>query len=177
LLIESGPADKSPFVHMPRGLGVILNPGSKHIWEYDVATGGNQPNERWYRGRTLGGSSSTNGMIYMRGAPAGAGKMSARNSSRWRRMIKGPGPLVETNDDILANAMSIGGTCCHSSGTARMGGDAASVVDPQLRVCGIEGLRVADTSIMPTLVSGNTNGPAMIIGLRAADFILADLAQ
>jgi choline dehydrogenase len=47
------------------------------------------------------------------------------------------------------------------------------VVDPQLRVRGVDGLRVADTSIMPTLVSGNTNGPAMMIGLRAADFILA----
>jgi choline dehydrogenase len=69
LLIESGPPDKSPFVHMPRGLGLILNPGSKYIWDYQVQTGGNQPPERWFRGRTLGGSSSVNGMIYMRGAP------------------------------------------------------------------------------------------------------------
>jgi len=68
-LLESGPADKSAFIHMPRGLGVILNPGSKLIWEYDVSTGGNGPRERWYRGQTLGGSSSVNGMIYMRGAP------------------------------------------------------------------------------------------------------------
>jgi choline dehydrogenase-like flavoprotein len=87
-----------------------------------------------------------------------------------------PGPKIETDDDILANAMKIGGTCFHSAGTARMGSDSASVVDPQLRVRGVEGLRVADTSIMPTLVSGNTNGPAMVIGLRAADFILADNA-
>ncbi|WP_298690545.1 GMC family oxidoreductase N-terminal domain-containing protein [uncultured Sphingomonas sp.] len=85
-----------------------------------------------------------------------------------------PGPSVQTDDDILAQAMELGGTCFHSAGTARMGGDAAAVVDPQLRVRGVEGLRVADTSIMPTLVSGNTNGPAMMIGLRAAEFILAD---
>jgi choline dehydrogenase-like flavoprotein len=85
-----------------------------------------------------------------------------------------PADLVKTDDDILANAMTLGGTCFHSAGTARMGADPRSVVDPQLRVRGVQGLRVADTSIMPTLVSGNTNGPAMVIGLRAADFILAD---
>jgi choline dehydrogenase-like flavoprotein len=62
------------------------------------------------------------------------------------------------------------------AGTARMGTDPDAVLDPQLRVRGVEGLRVADTSIMPTLVSGNTNGPAMVIGLRAADFILAGKA-
>jgi choline dehydrogenase-like flavoprotein len=55
-----------------------------------------------------------------------------------------------------------------------MGAAAGSVVDPQLRVRGVAGLRVADTSIMPTLVSGNTNGPAMMIGLRAAELVLAD---
>ena len=69
LLVESGPADKSLLIHMPRGLGIINNPGSKYIWEYNVHTGANMPDERWFRGRTLGGSSSTNGMIYMRGAP------------------------------------------------------------------------------------------------------------
>lgn len=86
----------------------------------------------------------------------------------------GPTAGLHTDDEILANAMAISGTCFHSAGTARMGTDAEAVVDPCLRVRGVQGLRVADTSIMPTLVSGNTNGPAMMIGLRAADFILAD---
>lgn len=85
-----------------------------------------------------------------------------------------PAGTVTTDEDILANAMDLGGTCFHSAGTARMGADEGSVVDPSLKVRGVTGLRVADTSIMPTLVSGNTNGPAMAIGLRAADFILAD---
>jgi choline dehydrogenase-like flavoprotein len=85
-----------------------------------------------------------------------------------------PGPEVQTDEEILAHAMDMSGTCFHSAGTARMGSDAQAVVDPRLRVRGVEGLRVADTSIMPTLVSGNTNGPAMMIGLRAAEFILAD---
>lgn len=83
-----------------------------------------------------------------------------------------PGPSIATDDDILANAISLGGTSYHICGTARMGSDPESVVDPQLRVRGVNGLRVVDTSIMPTIVSGNTNAPAMAIGLRAADFIL-----
>lgn len=88
-----------------------------------------------------------------------------------------PSAALQTDEEILSHAMELGGTCFHTAGTARMGADAASVVDPQLRVRGVEGLRVADTSIMPTLVSGNTNGPAMVVGLRAADFILAERAK
>ncbi len=85
-----------------------------------------------------------------------------------------PTAEVDTDDEILARAMEISGTCFHTAGTARMGADNDAVVDTQLRVRGVEGLRVADASIMPTLVSGNTNAPAMVIGLRAADFILSD---
>jgi choline dehydrogenase len=85
-----------------------------------------------------------------------------------------PSCELESDEDILVNAMSLSGSCFHSAGTARMGSDERAVVDPQLRVRGVSGLRVADTSIMPTLVSGNTNGPAMMIGLRAAQFILGE---
>jgi len=85
-----------------------------------------------------------------------------------------PGPKYETDDEIVAAHLDLGGRAFHVAGTCRMGADARSVVDSRLRVRGIEGLRVADTSIMPELVSGNTNAPAMMIGQRAADFILAD---
>ena len=62
-------------------------------------------------------------------------------------------------------------TLYHPVGTARMGLDEASVVDPQLRVRGVRGLRVADASVMPTIIRGHTNAPAIVIGEVAADLI------
>jgi choline dehydrogenase len=96
--------------------------------------------------------------------------------AKWVVEESAPGPAVATDEDILAHAMEFSGTAYHICGTARMGADAGSVVDPQLRVRGVTGLRVADTSIMPTIVSANTNAPAMVIGLRAAELILEDRA-
>jgi choline dehydrogenase len=69
LLIESGPDDKSPFIHMPRGIGKLLAPENKHVYAYPVTPAGNQPEEIWLKGRAIGGSSSINGMVYMRGSP------------------------------------------------------------------------------------------------------------
>lgn len=79
---------------------------------------------------------------------------------------------IEADEDILANAIALGGTTFHICGTCRMGADEDAVLDPQLRVRGVTGLRVVDTSIMPTIVSGNTNAPAMAIALNAAEMIL-----
>ena len=92
------------------------------------------------------------------------------NSEKMTGLLQKVG--MEADEDILANAMALGGTSFHICGTCRMGADETSVVDPQLRVRGVTGLRVVDTSIMPTIVSGNTNAPAMAIALNAADMIL-----
>ena len=82
-----------------------------------------------------------------------------------------PGPQYETDDQIL-EAYDRFGTCgYHAVGSCRMGADAASVVDPELRVRGVEGLRIMDTSVMPVIPSGNTNGPTMAMAWRAADII------
>ncbi len=83
-----------------------------------------------------------------------------------------PGSQCETDDEIL-DAVQRGGTSgLHATGTCRMGRDEQSVVDNELRVRGIDGLRVADCSVMPSLPSGNTNAPAMAVGWRAAELIL-----
>jgi len=85
-----------------------------------------------------------------------------------------PGADTATDADILEFARNTGATIFHPVGTCKMGSDADAVVDSRLRVHGVAGLRVVDASIMPTLVSGNTNWPAVMIGEKAADMILND---
>jgi choline dehydrogenase-like flavoprotein len=83
-----------------------------------------------------------------------------------------PGIAVRSDDEIVEAARQ-DDTCMHAVGTCRMGVDAGSVVDPRLRVRGVSGLRVVDCSVMPTQVSGNTNGPVMALAWRAAELIQA----
>jgi len=85
-----------------------------------------------------------------------------------------PGKHCETDEDILDAVTRLSTSGLHATGTCRMGKDSYSVVDNHLKVRGVEGLRVADCSIMPALVSGNTNAPAMAVGWRASDLILKD---
>ena len=83
-----------------------------------------------------------------------------------------PGIQTSSDEEILKFIRDKAETLYHPSGTCKMGNDKMSVVDNKLKVHGIKNLRVADASIMPTLISGNTNGPCMMIGERCADFIL-----
>src|SRR5690606_3271875 len=83
-----------------------------------------------------------------------------------------PGPLAKSDDDLIRAASDIGTTIFHPVGTCKMGNDDMAVVDAALRVHGIDRLRVIDASVMPTITSGNTNAPTMLIAEKGAQLIL-----
>lgn len=85
-----------------------------------------------------------------------------------------PGPDVESDEALLDWLRTTAMTTFHPVGTCKMGNDDMAVVDARLKVHGIDGLRVADASIMPVISSGNTNAPAIMIGEKCAEFILAE---
>jgi choline dehydrogenase len=83
-----------------------------------------------------------------------------------------PGARVASAEDLRNYIRDTAITYHHQVGTCRMGVDELAVVDPQLRVRGVDGLRVADASVMPTVTAGNTHAPTTMIGERAADLVL-----
>jgi choline dehydrogenase-like flavoprotein len=98
--------------------------------------------------------------------------MDAPPLSKWRKEEM-YSASVRSDEDIRAILRGRSDTIYHPVGTARMGSDELAVVDPELRVAGVQGLRVVDASIMPTLIGGNTNAPSIMIAEKAADMIKA----
>ena len=87
-----------------------------------------------------------------------------------------PGIAIDSDDDLRDWVRNHAETTYHPVGTCKMGSDPMAVVDDQLRVHGMQGLRIADASIMPTLTSGNTNAPSIMIGEKASRMVLAAAA-
>jgi choline dehydrogenase len=85
-----------------------------------------------------------------------------------------PGADVNTDEEMLEYVREQGSTIFHPTSTCRMGQDDMAVVDERLRVRGLQSLRVADASVMPTVVSGNTNATCVMIGEKASDMLLQD---
>lgn len=97
-----------------------------------------------------------------------------------REYIEGeqlPGPQVQSRDELTDFLRAFGRTAYHPAGTCKMGGDDMAVVDPELRVRGIDGLRVVDASVMPSLVSSNTNAATIMIAERASDLIAGKIVS
>ena len=100
--------------------------------------------------------------------------MATRRMADFKPVEEKPGAEVQSDEELAEAAGRIATTIFHPVGTARMGpeGDRMAVVDPRLAVRGIGGLTIADASVMPTIVSGNTHAPVVMIAERAAEFLL-----
>jgi len=94
----------------------------------------------------------------------------------WGAIERYPGPAVTSEEELRNYVRKTAITYHHQVGTCKMGRDPMAVVDPRLRVHGVEGLRVADASVMPTVTTGNTNAPSIMIGERVAEFVTRDMA-
>ena len=99
--------------------------------------------------------------------------MTARALRRYAPTELLPGPEVRSDEELVEEAGNIATTIFHPVGTCRMGQDAHAVVDADLRVHGLRGLRIVDASIMPRITSGNTASPVIMIAEKAADMIRA----
>jgi choline dehydrogenase len=94
--------------------------------------------------------------------------------ARYAPQEHAPGATYQSEEELAAGAGKVGSTIFHPVGTARMGQDERAVVDERLRVRGVEGLRVIDASVMPTITSGNTNAPTIMIAEKGAAMVLED---
>jgi choline dehydrogenase-like flavoprotein len=155
LVLEAGGADRMELLHVPAGFNYVAF-DRRVIWDYKtVPEGLNGRRIDYVRGRVLGGSSSINAMVHVRGNPADYDGWEAGGCPGWgwRNVL----PYFKQTERHARRDL---------------GRDEEAVVDPQLRVRGVHGLRVIDASIMSRVIAGNTNAATAMIGERGSDFIL-----
>ncbi|GLS32885.1 choline dehydrogenase [Mesorhizobium albiziae] len=119
-------------------------------------------------------SAETDRQVAVESIGAARRLMATQRMQRYNPQEFKPGPEITSADALARAAGDIATTIFHPVGTAKMGTDSTAVVDPRLSVHGLAGLRIADCSIMPTIVSGNTHAPAVMIAEKAAQMIAAD---
>jgi choline dehydrogenase len=122
-------------------------------------------------------ATETDRQVFRDGLRLGRELVAQSAFDRWRGEELNPGVSVTSDADIDAYVRRIAETIYHPIGTCKMGTDADAVVDAELKVGGVAGLRVVDASIMPRLIGGNTNAPTIMIAEKAADMILGRAAE
>jgi choline dehydrogenase len=165
LLLEAGGNDRYIWIHVPVGyFKTMHNPRTDWMFKTEPCAGLGGRRLDWPRGKVLGGSSSINGLLYIRGH--------ASDFNHWRQL----GCAGWSYDDVLPYFKRAEDLADHLSPGRHLqdGRDPMAVVDDRLRFRGLGGLRIVDASIMPTLTSGNTNAPTIMIAEKAADMISED---
>jgi choline dehydrogenase-like flavoprotein len=204
VLLEAGASDGPAIMSSPSPAAAISLQGSAVNWAYSTTpqAGTDGAVHRWPRGRVLGGSSSINAMMHVRGHRSGYDARAAQGATGWDYdsllpflqrseqthgrdpLVRGtagpmrieaepplPGPGRRDDEACRAYIRSTAATYFHPVGTCAVGTGELAVVDPLLRVRGVDGLRVAHASVMPSLVSAPVNATVLAIAERAASLL------
>lgn len=176
LLLEEGPSDKSIYIRTTGGYFKTHGTDRTFLFHGEPEPAANNRSLVLLQGRTMGGGTSINSMCYSRGQHADYDDWARLGCAGWSaKYLKAetlPGAGVGNDRAALADyVLNHAKTALHPVGTCAMGADESTVVDLDLKVRGVEGLRVVDGSVIPIVPRGNTTAPIMMVAEKAADLI------